>query len=159
MIQRRTRAVLITALLWASVWGVGGLVQGLTSWFGHYREGYMAYGFLMWQVYSVLLNGVLGALTGCGFAILLARAERDRTIEDLSLSRTVLWGGAAGAASLLLYGLIMASVSGQHIYLLSLVVRVSGWGLLGALAAGGSLAAARKGRLSPPSELPQLPAA
>ena len=155
--QRRIRAVLVTTVLWASAWGLVGLVQGLVWWLRYYREGYMASGFVMWEFQAMLLYAIVGALCGSGFALLLARAERDRTIDDLSLSRTALWGAVAGIGSILLIAGIKVIVTG-HVYLMSLPVVAAVCGVVGALSAGASLAAARTARLAQPPETPRLPA-
>jgi len=48
--------------------------------------------------------GVVGLLSGVGFATILSLAERRRALHDLSLIRVGLWGCVGSAAIALLMG-------------------------------------------------------
>ena len=77
-----------------------------------------------------LILGLVGFLSGLGFAGLLALAERRSTLHDLSLGRVALWGLLGGVAIPLLMG-----TDGSM-----------GWltGPMGAILATASVAAARR---------------
>ncbi len=90
------------------------------------------------------LFAVLGALCGAGFAILLAGAERQHTVDDLGRRRTTFWGAVAGAACVVAYLGVRGSL---FVWMtdVGLVVRNLGiFGALGALSSYGSLAIARQ---------------
>lgn len=75
--------------------------------------------------------GLVGLLSGIGFAGILSLAERRRTLRELSVGRAALWGLLGGVGIPLLLG---AGAS-------------MGWltGPMGALFAGASVAIARRG--------------
>ncbi len=106
---RRIRGVLVMAALWALTWGVVGVLIGLFKW---YR------GDLIENVaLSVILSigrwfGVVGAINGLLFALVLAIAERKQSVATLSLARFALWGGVATLVVPLFTTLIVLYVFG-----------------------------------------------
>ncbi len=82
---RRVRGVLGTAFTWAIAWT--GLGAGL---------GLLA-GIPFSYILPMALNGAAaGFIAGASFAVILSVAERQRTLEDLSLRRVALWGAVGG---------------------------------------------------------------
>jgi ABC-type lipoprotein release transport system permease subunit len=77
--------------------------------------------------------GLVGLVSGVGFGILLSLTERRKSIGDLSLSRTALWGFVGAAALPLLTGMqdVLVFVTGP----------------LGAVFAAASVAIARSAAL------------
>jgi hypothetical protein len=155
---RQLRAILAFAILWAGVWAVVGFGLGLIKWLRFAREFHPVSGPFTVGAVSAILCCVLGALCGGGFAVLMSRAERDRTIGDLSLRRTALWGGLGGALPLLAIGVFWSLVLGHALYAIVYVAYAAIFGAVGATLAGLSLAAARKAQLETPDVAARLPA-
>lgn len=88
--------------------------------------------------------GLVGFLSGLGFAGVLSLAERRKTLHQLSLGRAALWGLLGGVAIPLLMGV--------HVSM--------GWltGPMGAIFAAASIATARRGALpgEPPHEAKRI---
>jgi hypothetical protein len=155
---RRLRAVLAFAALWAGAWGLVGFVLGLITWLRFAGERHPAYGLLMWGILSALPYLILGALCGGGFAALISRTERERTVGELSLQRTALWGGLGGALSVLGFGVLRGLIEGHMAGVAPLLAYAAMFGTVGALSAAASLATARTARLESSDEAPRLPA-
>src|SRR5215217_5396114 len=103
MIWERARGAFGIAVVWAVAWMPLGVLLAL---YRYCCSGPMTFDapmprFLLLRLvgYAAGLWLVGGALAGLLFAAVLAFAERGRTIADLRLGRTVLWG-AFGAAIL-----------------------------------------------------------
>ena len=114
--RRRLRGALGIGLLWSAAWlaaGVGVL---------------LIVGFGAADVPFPLLWGLLGFLAGITFSGILGLAERQRSFEQMSLTRFAAWGGAGG--------LVLAAA-------FSAVVGITMFPLLGTLfaLAGGGCAA------------------
>jgi len=101
---------------------------------------------------SILLgSGMVGGLffaIGSGFAGALALTERHRTLGTLTPKRAALWGGWAGAlvpvaALLASMGLAVVPLIGDPDVLLALLAGMASTGGLGAVVAGGTVAAAK----------------
>lgn len=144
--MRRLRAALAIALLWALAWFPAGLALAL------YASGQPP------QPSDVISRPVSlpqfltvwttwGAISGGVFALILGFTERRRTIEDLSIARTALWGslGAVSLPAFLIVVDLIRTPAGLRGY---------GWGLpllilavsatMGACCAAGTLAVARR---------------
>lgn len=125
-ILRRIRGVVGTGLTWAATWvGLGagiGALAGLN---------------LQFILQIALGNSVSGFLAGGAFAVILSVAERNHSLEELSLKRVGLWG-AVGAAALSLLPLAYGVPVG---YLLGPILIN---GAIGAGMAAGSVALARR---------------
>jgi ABC-type Na+ efflux pump permease subunit len=130
---RWLRGAVGIGLTWAGLWVAFGvvLVIGLRI----FRPEDLDRGEAFGTILPVL--GLVGFLSGIGFAGLLSMAERRRTLQDLSLGRVALWGLLGSAAIPLLMG-----TDGSM-----------GWitGSLGATFAAASVAVARGGSLGPPT--------
>ena len=105
MILRRLRAIAITALLWSVASAFTSILYLIalsllrgSKVFAVLFPDYFLVGAITW--------GIWGAVNGVAFATLLASAEHDRTLEDLSRRRVALWGAVGGALMpILTYGL------------------------------------------------------
>jgi hypothetical protein len=155
---RRLRAILAFATLWATVWGVVGFMLGLVTWLRFSGARHPAFGLFMWGIVSAIPFVVLGALCGGGFAALISRAERDRTISDLSFRRTALWGGLGGVLPLLAFGGFWGLTTGHALNAVPDLVYAAIFGAVGAALASVSLAAARRAQLEAPDAAARLPA-
>jgi len=82
-------------------------------------------------------NSVAGFVAGTAFAVTMSVAERNHSLEDLSLRRVALWGAGGG----LLVSLIPMAVGIPLTYLLGPLVINAG---IGAGMAGGSVAMAKR---------------
>ncbi len=98
---RRIRGVLVMAALWALTWGVVGVLIGLFKWY----RGDLIDSIGRWF-------GVVGAINGLLFALVLAIAERKQSVATLSLARFALWGGVATLVVPLFTTLIVLYVFG-----------------------------------------------
>jgi hypothetical protein len=126
---RRLRGALGIGVTWGVLWAAIGLVLGVIL--GVVRPEDIDPGEGPGKIASVL--GLVGFLSGLGFAGLFSLAERRRTIHELSLGRVALWGLLGAAAIPLLTG---ADASVGFIT-----------GPMGAVFAATSVAAARRGTL------------
>lgn len=135
---RRLRGAMGIAVTWGSLWAAIGAVVAIAI--GVVRPEEIDPGEGPGNVAAVF--GLVGFLSGLGFAALLHMREKRRTIPELSLSRVALWGAVGGAA---IPALIGAPVG-------------EGWitGTLGALFAAGSVAVARRAALAAGRSSPQL---
>ena len=124
---KRVRGILGTALTWAIGWvGLGVGIGALA-------------GFPFSYLLRMALNSsVAGFMAGASFAVILSVAERNHSLEDLSLRRVALWGGAGG----LLLSVVPMAFGVPVPYLLGpLVINVG----IGAGMATGSVVLARRG--------------
>ncbi len=124
---KRVRGVLGTAFTWAIVWiGLGAGIGALA-------------GFNLSFLLRMALNSsVAGFIAGASFAVILSVAERNHSLEDLSLRRVALWGAVGG---LLLSAIPMAFGVPVPYLLGPLVINVG----IGAGMASGSVVMARRG--------------
>jgi hypothetical protein len=155
-IVRRARAFLVTGVLWAFAWAVVSVVPGVITYFLWAPDSVYGGFDLLWRVMLTWFNifALTGAVSGLGFAALLSRAERERSIDELSLRRVAVWGAIAGFVMPLLSVLALEwAVGGGGTPVLGALL-VSGFsGLFGAGAAVTSLKAAQ-GAVGPASPAP-----
>ena len=92
-----TRRVMLAAVKMGILWGVGWVILATAIntiiWFSA-LAAYAAQAhvtLIEWLGYGVLRSFVVGWCAGVGFALLLAIAERNRTISTLSAVRVALW--------------------------------------------------------------------
>lgn len=158
--NRRVKALLLTATLWATAWALVGVLAGLVQWQFFPYDGLSGLRYLYRYVATyVVFLGATGALCGLGFALLLSGAERDRSLAQLSTKRMALWGALAGTIMPLLGLLGVASTIGaEGTPPLVVAIVVGASALMGAGAAAGSLSAARKVELLPSREASRLSA-
>ena len=135
---KRLRGAVGMGLTWAAAWSVVGAVAGLVSTakvaglgFG---AGVMAFGVL----FSVVLFGSIGLIGGVAFSVVLGLAERNRSLNEMSLLRFAAWGAVAAALVPLTAALMFEG------FTLSAVLAIGGWSSLGVASATGSLALARR---------------
>jgi len=129
MLVRWVRGALSTGLTWAVLW----MVVGVLLWAGFrvFQPGDIGPDEGLRVVLPIL--GLVGLLSGLGFAAVLTLTERRRSLRELSLGRVAFWGMLGSAAIPALLG----APAGE------------GWltGILGASFASASVAIARRGSL------------
>lgn len=123
---RRIRGIIGTGITWAMAWV--GLGAGLGALAG------LNLGYLLRMAMG---NSIGGFLAGVSFAVILSVAERNRSLEDLSLRRVALWGAGGGLA----ISLIPLAAGIPVAYLLGPLMINAG---IGAGMATGSVALARR---------------
>jgi len=113
MIWRRIRGTLVVATTWALAWGaLGSAFSGAELWwalrpnpvFRNFIFDVLPDAFVFWAIY--------GFLSGAVFAVLLARLERRRSVDDLATARVAAWG-ALGGASLPLLAIAIGALTGN----------------------------------------------
>lgn len=144
--SRRVRAMFSLGALWAGTWGLVGFAYGCAQWLRFAAERHPAYGLFMWGVFTGLPYLFAGAICGVGFAWLFSHAERERSIDSLSLTRAAAWGGIAGAVAFFTIVLIWMAVLGNMVSVLQPLSYALFTGILGAVSAAVSLAVARAPR-------------
>lgn len=124
---RWLRGALSVGLTWALLWIVFGILFGTAI--RVFRPEDIGPGEGLSRVLPIL--GLVGLLSGLGFAAVLSLAERRRQLRELSLGRVAVWGFLGSAAIPLLMGADWSE----------------GWltGVLGATFATASVAIARRG--------------
>jgi len=124
---RWLRGALSVGLTWAVLWMLFGVVLGTVI--RVFRPEDIGPGEGLSRVLPIL--GLVGLLSGLGFAVLLSLAERRRPLRELSLGRVALWGLLGSAA----IPFMMGADAGE------------GWltGILGATFATASVGIARRG--------------
>jgi hypothetical protein len=144
--MRRVRAVLRNALVWGAVWAAApaalfvglrltGVIGDSVSW--HDGLGLAA------------RFGIVGFVAGAAFSTVVGFAYRGRRLADMSWWRFGIAGGVVTAIFVPLFLQTMNLVTGGHIVPWHLVLDDSIWtGILGAVAAGGSLKFAQRSLVS-----------
>lgn len=97
MIWHRIRGVLGISIVWAFAWLPLAVGLGL---YRYWRDAPILHAlprtlghFLSHMANAVGLGMLAGAVSGAIFAVILALAERNRTLSDLSIRRLAIWGG------------------------------------------------------------------
>ena len=141
----------VTALfsgVWAAIGGIMAALQYLTN----------PEGSLLAQIAThLVMYGALGAISGMATALILARTEAGRRVEDLPTPRVATWGmlGSAAPAALFgLLGMVFGAPAGSYLPLLGVGI-VSG--AIGATVAASASVAAKRGSLNPGNAKPRLP--
>ena len=144
MLLRRLRGVLVTAFLWAAVWGpLGCLIAVALVLSSRAQVVGLSFGNAMLAVLA--FYGLWGTVSGGVFAVALSIAERQRRIEELSMGRVALWG-AVGGAALPAIGSVAIILTGHARQLpLQIAVLFAIASLLGSLCSAATLALARRG--------------
>lgn len=148
---RRIRAALGNSLVWGGAWGIVGFLLPLVlGVLGIFPLDLMA---------ALSLAGrfaVVGAVVGGAFSAFIASGVLGRTLSDISLLRFTLGGGVVAGIFVPLFLQLMNLLSGQGLVPWELVLD-DVWlsAVVGSLAAGGTLAAARAAdRALPPGDEP-----
>lgn len=89
-----------------------------------------------------LIGATVGFVSGCISGLVLAAAERNKTLADLSIARMALWGALSAAV-----WPFITPVDNMMVVILA---------PLGAACAAGTLAIARRAALPAPEQSPQL---
>jgi membrane associated rhomboid family serine protease len=140
LILRRIRGLMGTALIWAMLWSLVGAALAI---YNLIREGPERPGIeLQYIAWVAVFYGAWGAISGAMFALVLAAAERRRSLNDLSMLRFTIWGSLAAVALPILYilffnGLLVVELVPS----LALFAVTAG---LGAMCAGLTLGLARR---------------
>jgi hypothetical protein len=101
---RRIRGALGVATLWGVTWGLGGaafITWRLWSSFPRNRFPRQLWALHLLPriaVEAFAIFAVVGAVAGVAFSLVLAAAERRRTVDSLSVARASVWGAVAGLA-------------------------------------------------------------
>lgn len=100
----RVRAGLIVAVVWGVAWGLVGAGIALLERANPILAGVVSVGRLLGLLTDAFLfAGLMGFTSGALFSMLLAVAERDRRLDQLSRSRVGLCGAATAAVTLLAF--------------------------------------------------------
>src|SRR5262245_5261913 len=143
MIWRRIRGILVVATTWALAWGALGSALSVAELWWARRHNPVFRNFAIVDVFpdAFVFWALLGFVSGAVFAILLARLERRRSVDDLAVGRVAAWG-ALGGASLPLLAIAIGALTGNI---------PSDWfsapvisGVLGAMCAAASLRLAKR---------------
>jgi hypothetical protein len=130
--MRRLRAILFTATLWATAWGIGTVVfLGLVWLFNQPLP--LSSPLLRLAFRTSLLAAATGALGGAAFAVALMVAERNWSLQTLSRIRMAIWGALGGAALPAALMIVMRALPGFQVAGLP--------GLWGVLLVGGAFGA------------------
>ena len=114
---RRLRGMLGMAVAWAVAWAVPALLAGVPLWI------------------------LAGAISGAGFAVVFATAERERRLEDLSLKRMAVWGALGAVVSAAVATPLLLLATGGALEVVPFLIAVS---MLGAGSAVGTVAIAKR---------------
>lgn len=129
---RRIRAAVTMGLIWAVPWAI---VAVLIGWVVDPNESMEE----MWWV----IGAYPGFLGGVLFSIVLAIAERHRTLGELSVRRFGAWGAAAGLVIGVLPFILGTPRADIDVARLATVV-IASFTLMSAASAAGSLALAKR---------------
>ena len=130
---KRIRAAVTMGLLWAVPWAVVAVLIGLVVDPDESMDE-------MW----FLIGAYPGFLGGVLFSIVLAIAERRRSLSELSVRRFGAWGAAAGLVIGVLPFLLGTPSPDINVARLATIV-IGSFTAMSAVSAAGSLAIARKG--------------
>ena len=142
----------ITALFsgaWAAIAGILAGLRYLTD-----RDGSL----LAHVGTDMIMYGAVGAISGTVTALILARAEAGRQVEQLPTARVATWGMIGGAAPAALFGLLgLVFGAPADSYLPLMGVGIASGGIGAVVAAAGSVAA-KRGSLRAADAKPRFPA-
>ena len=140
--MHKVRAVLVIALVWACLWLPLGIAVGVLANSGEPTDIVPP----PFVFFPIVLAG-WGGFSGAMFALLLALTERGRSLGTLSLMRVSLWG-ALGCISVPLLFTVYDVLTRSWLLViddsLPTLIALGGSAVLGALCAGGTLAAVRR---------------
>lgn len=94
MLLRRLRGMLGMGITWAVGWAIVMFIIGTII--GVVDPDSLDAGEEPWRL--AMIVGFVGLLSGTAFAAIFAGAERKKSIRDLSVLRSALWGALGGAA-------------------------------------------------------------
>ena len=139
--MRRLRGILVAAVIWAIVWLPLGLAL---PWLRRRPLDQCVYCPPSFVIRFLGIWTLWGALSGAIFAVVLAIAERRRTLADLSFARVAVWGaiGSLALPGAMTISDVMRSAApdSERFVLMALGIAAA----LGAGCAAGTLALARR---------------
>lgn len=131
-----------------AIWGTTGLSAGV--FLGAISSIIFDGGFsLTWALISGVGLGLFGFLSGASFAGILATQDGRKSLEDLSVARSALWGLTAGAAFSFFFVLIRDGILFPFFWE-RMLPPIAALGTLGACLGAGTILIAKKA----PNELP-----
>ncbi len=146
--SRRFKALFKIAGLFSSLWAALGVLVGLLG-AGTTPSTILTYG---------IMYGAVGGISGIVTALLVARAESGRSIQEVRTWRVAGWGIAGGIAPAALFsalGLAFGAPASALLPLLGLGVVGGG---LGGIVSGSASVAAKRAALADGDTPPELPA-
>lgn len=146
-VSRQYKALRKIVGFFGAVWGALGVVVGGAS-VGWAPRTLASFG---------ITYAIAGGITGIVTALILARAESGKSVEDIPVWRVTLWGMLGGLAPAVLFGglgLVFGAPSGAMAPLLSLGVVGGG---LGGVITGSASALAKRGAISGGEQRTELP--
>jgi len=143
---QRLRGLAGTALLWAAVWLLVGLAFGVYQAETRSRPDVpIAFPWFQIIATATAIWTVWGAVSGAVFALVLTLAERRHALSELSMPRFALWGALGAIALPAIYLLVVAIQERDPEMFGPFALILSVCAALGAVAAVGTLALARRG--------------
>ncbi len=140
-IVRRLRGLLGVGVTWGALWSVIGAGVGLVLGIVAPEMWGWTDRFFEWTIGM----GLYGLVSGVGFGSLLALREGRRTMFEVSLRRTAIWGVMGSAAVPLLFGALGAFEAGTTIAEVLGAILVTA--VLGGTFAPAAIAIARRAEL------------
>ena len=142
--SKRFRALGRITGFFAGAWAVAGAVIGALA--GPSVTGESA---LAAAIGFALMYGTVGAIAGATTALLVARAETGRQVDDIPTWRLAAWGVVGGMAPAVLFAALAFVVGGAPLSELQPLLGVGVFsGGVGGLISGAVSAAAKRARLS-----------
>jgi hypothetical protein len=151
-VLHKVRGMLGVGVTWGALWA--GIGAGIGVVIGLVRPE-------VWQWTNPVFEwaagmGLYGVVSGVGFGTLLTLREGRKTLSDLSLRRTALWGLLGGAVVPLLFGAAGMFPAGTTI--MDIVGAIGVTGFLGGTFASASVAIAKRAELQAGAERGRLSA-
>ena len=144
---RKLRGIGATALTWGLSWAVlGGVVLAcIELLWPTLPQMNLSGPAIAWELFRIgfRLAGMIGLIAGALFAIMVALAERRRTLATLSVRRMSAWGALGGASIPLVGVALYAASEGAWPYGFAPLIAVTG--ALGAFSSWAMLRLARSG--------------
>lgn len=149
-VLHKVRGLLGVGVTWGALWA--GIGAGIGLAIGIVRPE-------VWEWTNPIFEwaagmGMYGVVSGFGFGTLLTLREGRKTLSDLSLRRTALWGLLGGAVVPLLFGAAGLFPAGTTV--MDIVGAIGVTGFLGGTFASGSVAIAKRAELQSGAESGRL---
>jgi hypothetical protein len=139
---QKLRGLLGVGFTWGTLWAGIGAGIGVAIGVVHPEVWTWTNPIFEWAVGM----GLYGLVSGVGFGTLLTLREGRKTLADLSLRRTALWGLIGGAVVPLLFGAAGLFPAGTTLFDVLGAIGVTGF--LGGTFASGSVAIAKRAELT-----------
>jgi len=145
--SRQFKALVRMGTFFGATWGVIGTFVSMVAG-GPFVPSLLTYGAMF---------GVVGAMSGIGTAVLVARGESGKELGDIPVWRVASWGFLGGFLPGALISLLALAVGASDVVVGLLSVGLFSGGVGGALSASAAAAAKRVGS-GDSREQPELPA-